>query len=492
MKLDLRPPRELRATPFLVAFAAEGETPALPRGIALPATATADFDGDLRELVLVYPTKGAAERVLLVGLGKKGSVDREGLRRAAALAVKRAESAGVKEAAFWVPSSLAKLAGGAEDLGRALAEGVLMGSYRYDACKSDAKPAKLARVRIVGEGAELARGVARGRTSGTANLFARDLQNAPANRMTPRLLAAAAKKLAPAKSRIHCRVFDERALERMGMGLLLSVAQGSDQPPRLIHLEHRPRRKAKARIALVGKGITFDSGGVSLKPALKMDDMRFDMSGGAAVLGVFRALSELDLPLEIHGVVPSSENLIDGSATKPGDVHTAMNGKTVEVLNTDAEGRLILADALAYCEEKIRPDTMIDLATLTGAVVTALGHELSGLFASTDRLRDDLVAAGEAVGERLWPLPLMDVHKGFLKGTHADLKNVTTPDVGAGSTSGAAFLSYFVGDETEWAHLDIAGTAYGGMQRDWVGGPRGSGVGTRLLIQYLLSRASGR
>ncbi len=169
-----------------------------------------------------------------------------------------------------------------------------------------------------------------------------------------------------------------------------------------------------------------------------------------------------------------------------------MNGKTVEILNTDAEGRLILADALAYCREKIEPDTIIDLATLTGAVVTALGHELSGLFATSNRLRDELQSAGDAVGEKLWPLPLMDVHKSFVKGQTADLRNVTTPDVGAGSTAGAAFLSYFVGEGTEWAHLDIAGTAYGGMQRDWVGGPRGSGVGTRLLIQYLLSRASGR
>jgi leucyl aminopeptidase len=400
--------------------------------------------------------------VLLVGLGKKAAIDAEGLRRAAALAVKRAESAGTKEASLWVHAALADLAGGPRVVGQAVAEGAAMGGYRYETCKSDAKPAKLASVHVVGEGRELSAGFAHGRITSAANLFARDLQNAPANRMTPRILAAAAKKLATKSDRIRCNVLDERAMKRFGMGLLLGVSQGSVEPPRLIHLSYRPKRAARGRIALVGKGLTFDSGGYSLKPALKMEDMRFDMSGGAAVLGVFHALAELDLPLEVHGVVPSSENLIDGGATKPGDVHTAMNGKTVEVLNTDAEGRLILGDALAYCEKEIEPDTIIDLATLTGAVVTALGHELSGLFASNERLREALQTAGEAVGERLWPLPLMDYHKTFVKGQNADLRNVTTPDVGAGSTAGAAFLSYFVGDGTAWAHLDIAGTAYGG------------------------------
>jgi leucyl aminopeptidase len=273
----------------------------------------------------------------------------------------------------------------------------------------------------------------------------------------------------------------------MRMGLLLGVAQGSRQPPRLVHLVYKPRGKKKGRVALVGKGLTFDSGGISIKPSSKMDEMRFDMSGAAAVLGVFHALRSLDVPWEVHGLAPCTENMPGGAATKPGDIHTAMNGTTVEVLNTDAEGRLVLADALCYAVTKVKPDVIVDLATLTGAVVTALGHELSGLFASTTKLRDDLVAAGEETGEKLWPLPLLDVHKDGMKGSFGDLKNISGGDMGAGSSAGAAFLAPFVGD-AEWAHLDIAGTAWGGSQRDWVGGPMGSGVGTRLLLRWLETR----
>jgi len=270
--------------------------------------------------------------------------------------------------------------------------------------------------------------------------------------------------------------------------LLLSVSRGAGEPARLIHLTYRPKGRSKGRIALVGKGLTFDAGGLSIKPAAKMDEMRYDMSGGAAVLGAFHALASIDVPYEVHGVVPSSENIPDGSSTKPGDIFTAMDGTTVEVLNTDAEGRLILADALCYTRSKIKPDTIIDLATLTGAVIVALGHELSGIFPSTTKLREELTAAGEAVGEYVWPLPLTERHKEFLKGVVADLRNLATPDMGAGSTAGAAFLSAFVDDDTEWCHMDIAGTAWGTAARDWVGGAQGSGVGSRLLIHYLETR----
>lgn len=492
MKIEVRSTEKLPKTPLLVCFGPASDKVDLPAGVALPQAAEEDFSGEARDQVLAYSARGNAQRVLLIGLGKRAAVDTESLRRAAAIAVKRAEALKLGSACLWLSPALLELVGGAEKAGCALTEGLLLGAYRYDACKSDAKPAKLKQLTLCGAGAGLRQGVEHGTTTASANAFARDLQNAPGNQMTPRLLAAAAKKLAKKGGRIQCQIFDEAAMRRMGMGLLLSVAQGSKEPPRLIHLSYRPRQRSQGTIALVGKGLTFDAGGYSLKPALKMDDMRFDMSGGAAVLGVFHALAELDLPFEVHGVVPTSENLIDGGATKPGDVHTAMNGKSVEILNTDAEGRLILADALSYCEKKLAPDTIIDLATLTGAVTTALGHELSGLFASQKSLETALLDAGEAVGERLWPLPLLELHKGFLKGLNADLKNIAGADAGAGSTMGAAFLSYFVNEKTAWAHLDIAGTAYGSMAREWVGGPRGSGVGTRLLIQYLLSRASGR
>ncbi|MEM1451940.1 MAG: M17 family metallopeptidase, partial [Planctomycetota bacterium] len=244
------------------------------------------------------------------------------------------------------------------------------------------------------------------------------------------------------------------------------------------------------RVAFVGKGLTFDAGGYSLKPPPKMDEMRFDMSGGAAVLGAMHALaSGVDVPFEVHGVVPSSENLIDGNATKPGDVHTGMSGTTVEILNTDAEGRLILADALTYVDTKVRPDTVIDLATLTGAVIVGLGHEVSGMFSTSTDLRDALLEAGEATGEHVWPLPLLDAHKEGMKGKSADLANIGSPSMGAGPSQGAAFLAHFAGEGSDWAHLDIAGTAWNTRDRDWVGGSTGTGVGARLLVEYLLRRA---
>jgi leucyl aminopeptidase len=306
--------------------------------------------------------------------------------------------------------------------------------------------------------------------------------------MRPRDLVAEAKKLAARSPRIRARALLGPQLRRLGAGALLGVAQGSAEPPALIHLTYRPRGRPKASIALVGKGLTFDTGGISIKPAARMWDMKYDMSGGAAVLGVFHALAELDLGLEIHGVVAATENMPGSRAIKPGDVVTALDGTTIEVLNTDAEGRLALCDALAYVRKRIEPDAIVDLATLTGAVVIALGHELSGMFASTERLRDQLLAAGERTGERVWPLPLLDAHKEQMKGEVADLKNINSADAGNGASAGAAFLSHFVGS-TEWCHLDIAGTAWGGLARDWVGGAQGSGVGTRLLLAWLESRA---
>jgi leucyl aminopeptidase len=276
-------------------------------------------------------------------------------------------------------------------------------------------------------------------------------------------------------------------MKKLGMGLLLGVANGSDEPARFVHLVYKPKGKAKGRICVIGKGLTFDSGGISIKPSAKMDEMRYDMSGGAAVLGLFHALGKVDVPWEVHGLVAATENMPNGRATKPGDIHIAMDGTTVEVLNTDAEGRLVLADALCYAREKVKPDTMVDLATLTGAVTVALGHELAGMFASTAALESQLRAAGEETGERLWPLPLLDLHKDAMKGSFGDLKNIAGGDMGAGSSAGAAFLAHFAGN-VEWAHLDIAGVAWGGSARDWTGGPMGSGYGTRLLLRWLETR----
>jgi leucyl aminopeptidase len=478
--------RALGKSDLLVAFAFEGDAPQLPPRVKLGVGANKSFKGELRE-TRVVEADGPLPRVLLIGLGKRADLDAERLRRAGALAARRSELEGAANAAVWCSAELERAAGGAEVAGLALAEGARMGAYRFQRYKSKPKPEKLQTLALYGAKRGFKRGAKRGQVLAEANLFTRDLQNTPPNEMRPRELAAAARKLA-SNGRITCRVLGKPELGRLGMGALLGVSAGSHEPPALIHLTYKPRGKARAKVALVGKGLTFDAGGISIKPAAKMWDMKYDMSGGAAVLGAFHALRSIDVPFEVHGVVPASENLPDGQAIKPGDLVRAMNGTTIEVLNTDAEGRLILCDALSYCAAKIKPDTIIDLATLTGAVVVAVGHEYSGLFATTEALRTGLVRAGEAVGEKLWPLPLDDFHRDWMKGEVADLKNINNPDQGAGSTAGAAFLWHFVGS-TEWAHIDIAGAAWGGMNRDWVGGPQGSGVGARLLVQYLMDRA---
>jgi len=471
-------------TDLLVLFVFEGEKPKLPAGVELAKVATTGFKGELRETRVADALKGPADRVLLVGLGKAKDLDPERVRRAGAITSLRAEALGAPTCAVLVADGVVEALGG-ERAGVALAEGAVLGAYRYEENKSKPKQAKHESTTILGP-ASLEAGVAKGLVLAEANAFARDLQNKPANLLTPSDMADLAEALEKA-GRISVKVFDKRDMEKMGMGLLLGVAQGSRQPPRLLHLTYKPKGKAKGRIALVGKGLTFDSGGISIKPSAKMDEMRYDMSGAAAVLGVFHALRKLDVPYEVHGVCACTENMPGGQATKPGDIHTAMNGTTVEVLNTDAEGRLVLADALCYTTSKIKPDTIVDLATLTGAVVVALGHEMAGCFATTSKLKDELLAAGDETGERLWPLPLLDYHKDQMKGAYADLKNISGGDMGAGSSAGAAFLAPFAG-ETEWAHLDIAGTAWGGSAREWVGGPLGSGYGTRLLLKWLESR----
>ena len=478
----------LAKTPCVAVLALSGKKLELPAGVEIPASAAKDFEGDFRSVRLTDASGGPAERVLLVGLGAADGCDAEKLRRAAALATKRMESMKLAKATLWIGAAAAEAAGGPELAGRALAEGSTMGHYVYQDQKSKPRARALKALTLVGPGKAFSKGAGWGAKRAGGNCFTRDLQNAPGNKMRPRDLVAAAKKLAGKSAQITCRVMDEKAMAAAKMGSLLSVSRGSEEPAYLVHLTYKPKKKAKGKVALVGKGLTFDAGGISLKPAAAMDEMKYDMSGGAAVLGVFAALADgLDLPQEIHGVVACSENLPDGKANKPGDVVTASNGMTIEVLNTDAEGRLILCDALVYTDRKIKPDTVIDLATLTGAVITALGHELSGMFANTDGLRDALTAAGEKVGEKVWPLPLLDLHKDQMKGNVSDLRNINVRSQGNGSTAGAAFLSYFVG-EREWAHLDIAGTAWNTMDRDWVGGAQGSGVGARLLLQYLEDR----
>jgi len=472
----------LDAHELVAVLAFEGSKPETGKELAVRDFAWKGFLGEFRE---TRSADAAHQRVLGVGLGKVANLDVERLRRIGALVAQKAEAAGAKTCALIVPRAVIDKLDAAL-VGTALAEGALLGSYRFDKAKSKPKTAKLETFAIVAP-KDCGPGIEKGRVLAQACAFTRDLQNEPANRLTPKDLAAAAKGLVKA-GRITCTVHDEKAMEKLGMGLILGVAAGSRQPPRLVHLVYKPKGKSKGRIALVGKGLTFDSGGISIKPSAKMDEMRFDMSGGAAVLGVFHALRSLDVHYEVHGIVGATENMPGDNATKPGDIHVAMNGTTVEVLNTDAEGRLVLADLLCYVGLKVKPDAVVDLATLTGAVVTALGHEVAGLFASTPQLEAELRAAGEATGERLWPLPLLDVHKDAMKGTYADLKNISGGDLGAGSSAGAAFLVPFVPEKAAWAHLDIAGVAWGGAHRDWVGGALGSGFGARLLVNWLETR----
>ncbi len=300
--------------------------------------------------------------------------------------------------------------------------------------------------------------------------------------MTPGYLADSANELA-VNHGLECRVYEQAEMEKLGMNALVGVGKGAAEPPRLIVLEYHGANTKGRPVVLVGKGLTFDSGGISIKPGAGMEEMKTDMAGGAAVLGTMDAAARLKLPINLIGIIPTAENMPDGKAFKPGDVLTSMSGTTIEITNTDAEGRLILCDALHFAL-KFKPSVMIDLATLTGACVVALGHEASGLMGNNQRLVDALKGSGERCGERLWPLPLWDEYGEVMKSDIADLKNAGSRD--GGSITAGWFLKQFVG-KTAWAHLDIAGTAWGDKARPYC--PKGAtGVGVRLLIEFLQGR----
>ncbi len=474
--------------PLLVAFVPKGAKIALPASVTIPPAFTKSFSAKKNTLDHTWTSSGPAERVLLVGLGDRNEIDSESIRHAAALAVKAAHKLKVHSLTVWTGSALAKLPSGPFWTGRSLAEGLILGNYHFHGKKTGKPPHRIAFATLASQDPTLRSGAEKGAITAAACSFARDLQNHAANVITPSALADEALRISQKSDRISCQVLDESAMDELGMGLILAVSQGSVEPARFIHLTYSPSAKPTRKIALVGKGLTFDSGGISIKPAAKMEDMRFDMSGAAAVLGTFHALAQIDLPHEIHGIIPASENLLGAAAVKPGDIHSAMDGTSVEIINTDAEGRLILADALCYVADKIKPDTIIDLATLTGAVIHALGHELTAMFPRSRSLRDSLTAAGQITGEPVWELPLLDVHRSAMKSrSGADLANLSEPGIGAGTITGAAFLDHFVPKKFDWCHLDIAGTAWGAKDRAWVGGPLGTGVGPRLLLEFLES-----
>jgi leucyl aminopeptidase len=470
-------PRE-RAPLLAVLLAADELSPKwLPAALLAairPPIAAKDFSGKELETALLYAGK---QRVLLVGLGESKKLKPETLRRAAAAAVRRARGLKLTSVALAaVTTTVAPF-----EAGRALGEGVVLGAYTFHGAKSDTppKPVASATVHWSGRGGtSFAEGLRVGAVSAKAQCFARDLGNQPANIATPTWLASQAARALRGRG-VRMKVVRKGELERRGYGGVLGVARGSHEPPVFMEFDWRPRSYKKT-LCLVGKGLTFDTGGISLKPAANMEEMKFDMCGGAAVIGAFAAIASLRPKVRVVGLVPSTENMPGGSAIKPGDVLQSYGGITMEVINTDAEGRLILADALGRARE-LEPDFTVDLATLTGACVVALGHRASGLFCSHEELTRRLREAGDAAHERLWPLPLWDEYLDEMKSAVADVKNSGSRFGGA--VTAAAFLKKFAGD-LAWAHLDIAGTAWDTPRNELYDGGA-TGVGVRLLLRFI-------
>jgi leucyl aminopeptidase len=444
--------------------------------------AAGDMEGKAGTTRLLYGVPGvAASRVLLVGLGKDTGPKeyRDAVRSAtAALA-----DTGTEDACFYLAEAPVR----GVDASWKARHMVLAGAdalYRFEDMKSKKEKRKtLVRLGLglAAQGAQpgFERGLAEGRAIAAGIKLARDLGNLPGNVCTPDYLADTASRVGR-ECKLAVEVLGRKDMERLGMGALLSVAKGSRQPPRLIVLRHGARSAKKQPVVLVGKGVTFDSGGISIKPSGEMDEMKFDMCGAASVLGTLRAVAGLRLPLGVVGIVPATENMPDGAASKPGDIVTSLSGQTVEVLNTDAEGRLILCDALTYAE-RFKPQAVIDIATLTGACVVALGHVCSGLFANRDSLARELLAAGTDAWDRAWQLPLWDDYQEQLKSNFADFANIGGRP--AGSITAACFLSRFT-KQYDWAHIDIAGTAWRtGKEKGATGRP------IPLLTSFLMKRA---
>ncbi|MFZ5766368.1 MAG: leucyl aminopeptidase [Thermodesulfobacteriota bacterium] len=445
-----------------------------------------DCFGKKDECVLFYPQRVLdglqARRLLVVGLGKE-ELTRELFRRAGGTVARKALSLKAESLLLVLPEQLDFAV---EEMAECLTEGVLLGGYqftRYKRQDEEDKTAEIKRVRLCTSSASLAAvraGIRLGQVAGRAGATSRDMANEPGNVWTPQAFAEYGRALAAAHG-LSCTVLGKEDMIRLKMGGILGVNQGSAQPPALVILEYRTGRKVPT-LMLVGKGLTFDSGGISLKPGEGMQDMKYDMCGGAAVLAAMEAIArERPGRVDVVALVPATENLPSSSALKPGDIITQYGGRTVEVINTDAEGRLILADALSYGVERFAPAAIVDLATLTGAVVIGLGHHRTGLFANDDELAGRVLAAGDRAGEPLWRLPLGDEYKEQLKSQVADLKNVGGKP--GGSITAAVFLQQFVG-ETPWVHLDIAGTAWEYTEKPYV--PKGpSGIGARTLIELV-------
>ena len=436
------------------------------------------FEGRVGETAAINGTDGSA--VLAVGLGDPATVTADSFRRAASAAVKGAANAKVMALSLLDAAGTVDL----DVAARAVAEGVLLGSYAFTAYKSEAKPAQLSKVVVVSAGVGVAAAVRNGLIVGRAVTLARDLINEPPGQLTPRRLAEVAESEGR-RVKLDVRILDERGAAAAGLGGLLGVAAGSTEPPRLLELLYEPAgaKASTPTVALVGKGITFDSGGLSLKSGAGMMTMKTDMSGAAAVVAAMTAIAEIGAPVRVLGLCPATENLPSGTAIKPGDVLRIRNGKTVEVLNTDAEGRLVLADALSLAVEA-GVDAIVDIATLTGAVTVALGRSVAGLMASDDEWAGSVEAAAARAAESVWRLPLPDVYRKDIDSEVADIKNIGGAG-GPGTLIAGLFLKEFTGG-IPWAHLDIAGTARSESEDGYVT-KGGTGWGVRTLVELVIA-----
>ena len=454
-------------------------------GLLARLNKSGELTGKSLETTLIHSPAGLqAARLLLIGAGKRELFNTATLRRIAGVALRYLKSRSVHNFTLVVREGA-----GTEVNAQAIAEGFLTADFETDKYKTDRKKDKfIDAASIAGysdaEKTAAEKGIARGRVIGEAQNFARDLVNEPSNKLTPRVLAEKAETMAK-EAGLKIEVLDENKIADLKMGALLSVAQGSAEPPRMIVITYTPANPKPGApvIGLVGKAVTFDTGGISIKPADGMEKMKYDMAGGATMIAIMRALAVLKPNVKVICVVPATENMPGGKAQKPGDIQTAMSGKTIEVLNTDAEGRLILADGVHYAKQ-LGATHLVDAATLTGAIVVALANVNVGVFGSDQAWTDKLLASAKEAGEKMWQLPMDDEYREFIKGSFADIQNIGSGK-GGGSITGAWFIREFAGD-TPWIHLDIAGTAWNDDAKPWLAkGP--TGVALRTLVQLITS-----
>ena len=439
------------------------------------------FQGKAGQVTHLH-TKGKlpSSRVVVVGLGKRAETTAETVRRAAAVGLRRARDLGARDVAIDALGDRLP----ARQRAQSVVEGAILGTYTFDRYKREKVEKIVETLRVVEPDGrhrrEAADGARRGQVFAEATWFARDLINAPANDVHPTHLAQVAGEIAKTDG-LTLEVLERAECKKLGMGAFLGVSAGSEQPPKFIHLTWTPSGRSRKRVAIIGKGVTFDSGGLDLKTPEGMLRMKDDMSGAAAVLGIMRALPSLKPAVEVHGLIAATENMPGGAAIRPGDILKAMNGTTIEIGNTDAEGRLTLADAICFAIQKVDAHEIVDMATLTGACVVALGPFCSGLFSNHDGLADRLLAAADAAGERVWRLPLIDEYRENLKSDVADMNNVGPR--GGGAITAGLFLKEFAG-ERPWAHFDIAGPAF--LEKDTPLSPKGgTGCAVRTILAYL-------